>query len=137
AIPRRREREGRHPQARENGRAARAWCRAASYCGSLAQRGADLSADFDITRGFAETMPAREGLGNLDVSKDAPRPCAHDEYAFREIDGLVNAVRHKDSRETLGLPEGQQIVVQLSACELVQCRERLIHQQKRRVCNKR
>jgi hypothetical protein len=56
---------------------------------------------------------------------------------IRSVHRLVHAVGHEDDGPALAGPERQEIVVELEARDLVERRERLVHQEKLRMGDER
>ena len=68
---------------------------------------------------------------------DASRPRRHQHDAPGEECRLVDRVRHEHHRAAEFLPQRQQVLLQLVAGELVECRERFVHQQQAWACHQR
>jgi hypothetical protein len=77
----------------------------------------------------AKILGARLGRLDPDVSADAARPLRHHDHALRQIDGFEHRVGDEDHGLVQLAPQRQQVVVEAEAGDLVECRERLVHQQ--------
>jgi hypothetical protein len=69
-------------------------------------------------------------IGSIDdkLGEDTSRPRRHHHDAARKIDRLEHRMSDEHYRLAKALPQRQQVVVELEACDLVERRKRLIHE---------
>ena len=85
----------------------------------------------------AEQVVARIRRVASQVGHHAAGPRRHHDDALREIDRLEHRMRDEHRREAVLPPQRQQVVVELVARDLVERRERLVHQQDLRMRHQR
>ena len=74
---------------------------------------------------------------DLDDARYAAGPRRHGDDAVGEQNGLADVVRHEDHGLLVRVPDAHQLEAELLARHGVERRERLVHQQNRRIVNER
>ena len=81
-----------------------------------------------VFRRRAEALVARIGCVDAQFGEHAAWSRRHHHDALRQVDRLEHRVRNEDDGLAECVPERQQIVVELEAGDLVERRERLVHE---------
>ena len=90
---------------------------------SPAQQAEDLSTQ--LTDLFTRLVV----LGHLDVGDDARGALGQDDHSVGQAQGLVDVVGDQDGREALGLPQLDDLVLELEACQSVELAQGLVQEE--------
>src|SRR5688572_13770710 len=96
------------------------------------ERSRDLAALFAILGRSAKTARARLRCRYDELRGDTAGSWREHQNSRGKVHGLENGVRDKHNRAIESAPNFEQIVVQLEARDLVECGERLVHQEELR-----
>jgi len=76
---------------------------------------------------------ARPGLRNVDQLPDAARAVRHDGDLSRQNQGLIHAVRDEHDSALVALPQRYQLFLHFQLGLRIECGERFVHQDHRRI----